>query len=343
MKNNILLSLIALSGIMASCENGEWEFDDYEYQSVYFAYQYPVRTITLGEDVFDTTLDNQYKCRIMATTGGVYDNKRDVTIRVEVDPTLAEGMLFNENDHEIITMPEHYYALASDNIIIPKGEIAGGVEVQLTDAFFADTLSLGKNYVIPLVMTGVSQADSILSGVPKVDNPRRTIGSDWDEAPKDFVLYAIKYINTWDGFYLRRGVDVIEGKNGNTGLNQTITRHKQYVENDEVFKVSTRTLQQVEFPLVFKDSEGYNVACTLLLTFDDEGNCTVTADSDEYTATGSGKFVKDGEKKSWGEEDRDALYLSYEIDLEEMHVSTTDTLVLRDRGVAMETFSPVLQ
>jgi hypothetical protein len=51
--------------------------------------------------------------------------------------------------------------------------------------------------------------------------------------------------------------------------------------------------------------------------------------------------VKKGEKKSWGNVDRDALYLNYRVDLSDMAVTSTDTLVLRNRGVAMETFSPV--
>jgi hypothetical protein len=51
--------------------------------------------------------------------------------------------------------------------------------------------------------------------------------------------------------------------------------------------------------------------------------------------------VKKGEKNSWGNKDRDALYLKYEVNLGSMKVSTTDTLVMRDRTVTMETFSPV--
>ena len=52
-------------------------------------------------------------------------------------------------------------------------------------------------------------------------------------------------------------------------------------------------------------------------------------------------FVKNGEKKSWGNKDRNALYLDYTVDLAggKKYV-TKDTLVVRDRGVKMETFSP---
>ena len=39
-----------------------------------------------------------------------------------------------------------------------------GVEVSFTDAFFADPEALTATYVIPLVMTGVTNADRILNG-----------------------------------------------------------------------------------------------------------------------------------------------------------------------------------
>ena len=35
----------------------------------------------------------------------------------------------------------------------------------------------------------------------------------------------------------------------------------------------------------------------------------------DYVITGNGKFVKDGDKKSWGQEDRDAVYLDYTLTL----------------------------
>lgn len=320
MKRILIISLI-VSTVLSSCKNEEWEFPDYDFQTVYFAYQGPVRTITLGEDVFDTTLDNQHKCEIMATTGGVYTTKSDVTIGIEVDNSLAANLAFNTGGN-IVAMPSNYYSLASDKIVIPAGKIVGGVQVQLTDAFFADPLALKKTYVIPLKMVNVVNADSLLAG-------------------KDYVLYALKYVNTWHGNYLRRGKDVIVGKNGNTSLNKTVIRHKQYVEDDEVSSLKTASLSITEFPVVFKDQNNQNINCKLLLTFDGSGNCTITNGDNTFTASGNGKFIKKGEKNSWGAKDRDALYLSYEIDLADRHITTTDTLVMRDRGVTMETFTAV--
>ncbi|UZH54483.1 DUF1735 domain-containing protein [Salinimicrobium tongyeongense] len=95
MKNITKITLFLFFSILfASCENEEWEFPDFEYQTVYFAHQYPVRTITLGEDIFDTSLDNEWKFQIMATTGGVYENPADVTVDITVDNSLVDGLAF---------------------------------------------------------------------------------------------------------------------------------------------------------------------------------------------------------------------------------------------------------
>lgn len=322
MKKILNIALVLVT-VLSSCKNEEWAFPDYDVQSVYFSYQGPIRTLTLGEDIFDTSLDNERKVQIMATTGGVYKNRKDITIGVAVNNALTQGLRFpSPYSGAVKPMPESYYRLASDRIVIPSDKLIGGVEVQLTDAFFADPLSIKTTYVIPLSMTNLSGADSIL-------------------ASKSYTLYAIRYINQWDGNYLRRGKDVFVGKNGNTSLNTTVTRHAQYVEKDEVKKITTRSLNQIEFPVSFTGSNATNINRTLLLTFSDDGNCTITAADASFTASGTGKFVKKGEKNSWGSKDRDALYLTYQVELPERNVSSTDTLVLRDRGVKAEFFTPI--
>ncbi|MFD1820820.1 protein of unknown function [Pseudarcicella hirudinis] len=318
MKKLVLMSVLILLGL-AAC-NTENEFPDYKYQTVYFAYQYPVRTITLGEDTYvNTDLDNAHKCQIYASIGGVYESRKDVSVKVAVDNSLLKnGLLFGAGKDEVLPMPNSYYSLSSDKIIIPKGTLSGGVDIQLTDEFFADPKSIKNTYVIPLTMTSVVDADSILYG-------------------KHFVLYAIKYVNSWHGNYLRRGKDMVTGN-----VNQTVVRHAQFVEKDEVNKLTTKSLSELEFPVVFKDKDNKNVTVTLILRFEGNGGkCTISSASNAYTATGSGAFVKKGEKNSWGNKDRDALYLKYEVEVAGMKVSTSDTLVMRDRTVTMETFSPV--
>lgn len=328
-----------VTGLFTSCENSDWEFPDYDYSAVYFAYQSPIRTICLGEDVFDTSLDNEYKCQIMATMGGVYKNNANIDISIRVDNSLCDNLVFEENDMDIIPMPSNYYSLSSDKITIEKGSVLGGVTVQLTDVFFNDPKSLLTTYVIPVVMTGVVNADTILSGTPLVDNPRRGVSSDWDVQPKDYVLYAVKYINQYEANYLRRGKDVISGSQSGTK-----NRHAQYVEKDEVVdNITTRSLNTIAWEHQTKDMNDITRNSVLLLTFDNQNNCTITSETEGVTASGTGKFVSKGDKNSWGNKDRDVLYLDYTIDYGDIQSATNDTLVVRDRGLKAEWFTPQLK
>ncbi len=338
----LFILLAGLAGFSA-CKNEEWIFPDYKYTTVYFAYQSPVRTITLGEDLYDTSLDNAHKCLIMATKGGAYTNDKDVTVDIKVDNTLCDRLLFGANGRKVVAMPSNYYSLASNQILIPKGKITGGVEVQLTDAFFADPLAIQNTYVIPVLMNSVQNADSLLRGKTTLASPRRPVGSDWDVTPKDYILYAVKYINPWHATYLRRGKDVIVGKNGNTTLDKTLTRRGTYIENSEVCTVTTRSLNQALFASAIKDSKGIDMPYRLLLNFDENNNCSVSTDSKDYTVKGTGRFIKKGDVKSWGNQDRDVIHLSYEVDFNNVRLTTTDTLVVRNRGVVLETFVPVYQ
>ena len=92
-----ILSIGGLVALLSSCENMDVSFPDYEGGvSVYFPYQYPVRTIVLGEDEYDTTLDNQHKCKIYATMGGAY-NGRNIKLEIAVDKTLCDHLYFGDD------------------------------------------------------------------------------------------------------------------------------------------------------------------------------------------------------------------------------------------------------
>lgn len=360
-----IYAFLFLGITLVSCQNGEWEFPDYEYTSVYFAYQTPVRTIVLGDDFFPNDLDNERKCQIMATMGGVYENKKDIAISFEVDNTLTDNLTF-DGGNDVMAMPENYYSLSSDKIFINKGEIMGGVEVQLTDAFFADPLSLSNNYVIPLVITGVVNADTILSGIPIEENAKRGVAGEWSVQPKDYILYAVKYVNPYHANYLVRGTDNIT-KNG---IESTEVRKEQYVEDDEVRTLTALSLNELQFPMNYKNKEGQDLGLNVKITFDESLNGAVSPMVSSYavndtvtvyniSASGNGEFVSKGEKNSWGNKDRDALYLEYDVsyeveiqypkaglptDVEQVTYNTVDTLVVRDRAVKMpETFTTVLK
>jgi hypothetical protein len=319
--------------IFTACENQEQEFSDFDYTTVYFANQSPLRTVELGEDdVVDNSMDNQHKIRINAVMGGVYSNTKNRTIDISVDISLCDNLFFKGTGNPVLPMPANYYTLAANKIEIASGNIQGGVEVQLMDAFFEDEKALTANYVIPLVMTGVQGVDSILRGATYVDNPDRFASSDWSVQPKDYVLYGVKYVNPWHGVYLRRGTDV---KTLSDNTAQTVSRHTEYVENGEVVNVITNKLDEAILPLTTKDESGTNVTYNLRLKFADDGTCTVESPSADFTISGTGKFVSKGEKNSFGGKDRNALYLDYTVDFVNLNMeyATKDTLVLRERGV----------
>ena len=503
--NNIVKILLAgtAMSVLASCHNQEQIFPDYDGGiTAYFAYQYPVRTIVLGEsETFDTSLDNERKCIIYGTMGGAYEGK-DVVIDIEVDNSLTNNLYFDAaGTNPVKAMPAEYYTLSDDQLVY-GGNHMGGVEVQLTDAFFADPDAIKNTYVIPVKMTNVVKgADQILAGTPAIegDNAWRTDASQWKVLPKDYTLFAVKYINPWDGSWLRRGVDTIT-ENGNV---TTDVRHKQYVENDEVMFLTTQTLNSVTFPMTVNvetvvppptqyslsmtnniagdawgqqtvytfgtplkqgstyvltcvvkgtaetsagiflaDADGnqsYNypaipfttewtkvtleimpsaesttmlintgacegtfwlddisliekgktdeyivdgnfptaerpaawnawggtvpaavvpegytaeelkptiqvvpVATDLVLTFNGE-NITVSSATEGVTATGTGKYVIDGEKMAWGNKDRDGIYLDYSVDFGPKQYAIRDTLVSRSREVIMETYTPTFK
>lgn len=340
MKRIFLVSMI-LGLMFVSCENQDNEFPDFDYSTVYFAYQTPVRTIILGDDIYDNSLDKEHKCLIMATTGGVYKNKKDISLDIVVDNSLCENLRFGtSNGDKAIPMPSEYYSLGADmKIIIPKGEFMGGIEVKLTDAFFADSRSVKNTFVIPVRITSVQNADSILSGKSSLSNPDRRIAENWATVPKDYILYAVKYINPWHGSYLRRGIDIVKGKNGNTNLDNTIVYRNRYVEKDEVCKVTTKSMDEVTIALNAKTKENENLPFQLVLKFDKDGKCVISnPESVSYTISGSGSFVSKGDM--WGNEKRNVLHMKYNVDFGNVTHSFSDTLVVRDRAVTMETFTP---
>lgn len=339
---------VIFAATAVSCKNNSWDFPDYDYTTAYFGYQYPVRTIVLGEDIYDTTLDNEHKCQIMGIMGGVRSNDTERILHVAIDKTLCDGIAFGSEDGAVTgplkVMPDNYYSLPSDMTIrIPKGKPSGGIEVQLSDAFFNDPDAIKNTYVIPMRITSAEKIDSVLSGRSTLANPNIHVATDWVTAPKNYILYCVKYINPWHASYLRRGVDVGTGKNGNSSLDVQIVRHAKYIEKNEVCHTKTRSMKEIELSLATKNKANVDLPYTLVIAFDEQENCTVKAiENANYTITGSGKFVKDGDKNSWGSEDRDALYLDYTIDFETTTYAIKDTLALRDRGIVLETFNPIV-
>ena len=329
----ILIVGVCMS-IISSCKNQDVEFDNYSYSAVYFARQTPVRTLVMGEDTYDTSLDNEHKCQIYATISGVYSNTKKVEIGIEVDNSLCHNLFYDvDYTTPVKEMPADYYELSSDKIILDKA-MMGAVDVKFTDKFFEDPDALTNTYVIPIKMTDVINADSILSGKTNDAGVALTNSAHWITLPMNYVLYCVKYINEWDGNYLRRGKDIIT----TAGETKENVRHKEYVEYDDICSIDTKNLSTAVMLVSLEGMGDYE----LTLSFNDKKECTVTTETDGFAiSNGNGKFVKDGDKNSWGNKDRDVIYLDYTIQNEATGASchTLDTLVIRDRGVSYETFS----
>lgn len=338
MKTIKIFMLTALmGGVMVSCSNGDSDFPNFEYQTVYFAKPSIGRTIELGraKDI-DLTLDNQHMFEIKCVRGGAYNNKANRIVHYKVDPTLIENLYYTEDwgGHAVEIMPEDYYTILDENMVIPAGRIDGGIKVQLSDKFFEDPKALDFNYVIPLVMTSVEGNDSILQGKKQVENPNRFIDTDWVIAPKDYVVYSVRFVNEWNGHYLRRGVDNITTADGTSAQ---VVRHAQYIERDEVVAASTTGFRSCDLPLTTQTDADHTYNYTLRLNFSTDGTCTVTSANDALTVSGTGKFLIDSEKKAISGIDRDGLYLDYTVShADGWSIAATDTLVMRDRNVSAQ-------
>jgi hypothetical protein len=336
-----ILIILALFTWLAACENWEQDFPDYKYTAVYFPYQYPVRTLVLGDDdVYDNTNDNNHMFLISAAMGGVYKNTQDRMISIALDQSLCEDVLFGKTETDTVrVMPLAYYSLSSNtSLTIPTGKFYGSVQVQLTDAFFNDPLAIGLNYVIPVRITSTADADSVLSGRTSKTSPDPRVAGDWDILPKDFTMFAVKFVNPYSGHYLHRGITVTKEIATNTVVGTQI-QHQKYVVDNEVWSVVTSGKDQVLYTGSLRSAE---LAGTLkmYLDFDANGNCTITDAGSDFPVTGTGKFVQDGD--SWGNKQRNVIYMTYTANDGTYSLTATDTLVVRDRGITLETYSPVV-
>lgn len=336
MKKILFVALVA--GLLG-CESQEPEFPDFDYTAGYFPYQYPVRTLVLGDYIYDNTNDNNHKFLISAAMGGVYANTQNRVFEIEVASELCENALFASTKDTIRLLPPEYYTLSSPNrLVIPAGEVNGNIEVQLTDAFFEDTLATQLGYVIPVRIVNTADLDSVLRGRSGFDNPDPRISAMWDVAPKDFTMFAVNYVNPYHGMYLHRGIN--EVKDASDVVLETNVYHTRYIEENAVSKLETKGKNEV---LLETNSRSalYPGLLKMNLTFDGNGVCSITdAEGSAFPVTGSGKFVDDGDE--WGGKKRDAIHIKYEFTAGTDTFSATDTLVIRDRAIKMQVYTPVV-
>ena len=316
----MVAALLALMASFTACENGDQAFDDYEGgTTAYFAYQSPVRTIVLGDDEYDTTLDKAHKLKILATFGGSY-NGRNATVNVAVDNSLCDNLTFADGT-PVKAMPKKYYQLSTTAFNF-NGGMQGGTEVQLTDDFFKDPDAVKNTYVIPLVMQNQTGFDRIATGTLKEGKTgSRTNASIWETAPRDYVMYCVKYQNKYSGWWLT---------NHNTST--------ENIEKASQVQITTRTLNSSVYSVEFQEGSTIYKA-DLLLTFDANEKCTITSLTDGVKATGSGSWADNG-IHSWNNKDRDLMELNAEITFAGgVKKNLNEKLVWWRSGVSKEEFS----
>ena len=347
MKKIFLYILVLLIGIIA-CENQEQIFDDFEYKAVYFPFQLPLRTLSLGEDRVDNTLDKAFQFEIGVTIGGMYENNKNWTVDYVVDNSLTNNVYNNATGAKIFALPSTYYTLEPlGSVTISKGYFNGRIKVQLTEAFFNDTLAVTGNYVVPLRITGTS-ADTILSGQAAVSNPDPRVISDWESGkePKNWTMFGIKYINAYHGNYLQRGRD-IRFQNGSP-VDTTVWR-AAHTEQDRIVSLSTKGKTRSVSNFI-----GQNTSSTGQYAMELEfvnmwgtpgGTVTITPSSgSDYAVSGNGQYFDQAtSNESIIHLTMQCMYLSYTYDDGTYVHQVADTLVFRDRGIKFEQNTIMIQ
>lgn len=337
--------LLAISGILLitlgipSCMNDEWSFPDYDYTTTYFPYQFPIRTLVLGDYNFDNSGDKELRFLISARMGGVYENKENISVQFTVDPTLTDSLY--ASNVKLQAMPTTLYTLSSPNtILIPAGEFTGGVTVQLDEAFLDDPLAVTLNYVIPLRITS-STTDSILLGNTLNTNPDPRIAGDWITRPRNFTCFGVIFVNEYHGRYLLRGEDQMDSIVNNVHFD-TISYRNKYVERCEVATITTAGKNKVTYSNSVRRVPSSPGAFKMDISFDASGNATcIESAGSLFPITGTGKFVKNADE--WGGQKRHTIYLDYTIDDGTYLHKVKDTLVFRDKAVTFNEYTPIIK
>lgn len=371
MKNKLLI-IFAFAFAFMACENQPNSFDDFGSTSVYFPFQTPIRTLILGRyDLGLNDNDNNGRFEIGIIMTGVYENTQDRKVSFELAPELIDANgLVDIDSVNVQILPASYYTLEQESpLTIPAGTTKGRIPVQLNDAFFNDPLSFAGegdvHYVIPLKITNYEGLDSLLVGTPIVENPLRIRDEDWQDLPKDYTLFGIKYINKYTGTHLRRGEDRFVGTSEvftlsnnqtiTTDIDETVVYSAENVVEDELTSLTTSGRNQVtNTTRVRRGDIPSETDLSINIQVNDNGDITVgPVEGNNQTVTGSGKWVENGDE--WGGVKQNVIYLDYQfedVEVVETRVfgrvvaSTTlslvhsvkDTLVMRDRNVKFEEF-----
>ncbi|WP_044212066.1 DUF1735 domain-containing protein [Flammeovirga sp. OC4] len=294
----LLYTFIAALFLLTSCESYNNYLNDYDYSTVYFPYQKPVRTVIAGEGL-------QFKMGVVL--GGKRENNRTEVVSYTIDSTLLEGTAFE-------LLPSEYYTLSNDNEMwIQEGEFNGLIDVVLDSAqFLQDPNALIRNYALPIrILT--STTDSVLTG-------DETKGVE----AMDYMIPVIKYIHTLDAVWYHHGVDSVFNTTG--GLEEVTVNSNQDMVNNTTWNLSTVGATEV----ISNGLSGIRFTSRLHMNMDFEsGIIDVTSASDseiQDVENIASRYVKEDQR----------VYLKYKYELDNQTHIVTDTLTFRNKELSLE-------
>ena len=339
-----IISILFAGILLYSCTNRDIEFDDYDYTTVYFPFQKPIRTLILGdESVGENTIDLERAFSIGVTMGGVYENMQDRIVTIAYAPELGENIINTATGDTLRLLPESYYdaeflSTAQVDLTIPKGKLSGKTRIQLNDAFFQDPLSSGFNYVIPLRITN-APSDSVLSGqvtsgvsldTADVRNPEH-----WKTLPKDYTLFGVKYINEVHGLYLYRGQRL------NLTTQEIETYSERFLTDNVASMMATTSLTENIMDHAAGMSTDGSYIMKLAFNHANQGVVVSQADTASVDVSGTGIYYSkdDGESESYNGNKHRTIYLDYIYNDGTDNYQVNDSLVFIDTDVTFEEYT----
>lgn len=250
----ILFISIGLLFLLQACYD-EYKVD-HEFSTTYFARQYPLRTLVDEGD--DLTFE------VGVVLGGKYENTVNEVVDFVIEDTLLNAY------PDLVKLPDNYYSIAADEIIIPSGEFKGAVTVTLDkEKFMSDELAVGKNYALPLQIIAAS-TDSI-------------------HEEKDFTIIVLRYYNEFHGWYYVKGVDNKLDEGGNI-VDSEVYSDSDLTENRSSL-LATTAKDTLLIPHIGRYF-GSNNAYTMTMGIRDDGVCALYGDdtSDLTEVLGAGRY-----------------------------------------------------
>lgn len=255
---NICVAFLAMGAMFTSCEKYDDFTGDFDYTTVYFSTQTPLRTIVSYDEM---------EFKVGVNLGGKRVNEKEEYAKFEIDESLLTTVAGASG---FTLLPAAYYELSdTSRMTIPVGEYIGDVTVSLNrDLFTSDPLAIDNTYAIPLKITETS-LDSILE-------------------TKDYTVLVVKYISEYSGVYYHTGTQQELDTNG--GLVEEIVYDEYDLIDNTTWEVVTVDRNSIQTPGI-----GVNNSENFVINIDETTN-SVTIDSPSSGVTnliGSGTVEED--------------------------------------------------